>query len=71
MECGERTRLEQEYFSALADQQKIGSRLKLLVEIGRPDLTAIGQRQADAAIEEAYEAWNAFNEHLSSHRCGQ
>jgi hypothetical protein len=70
MECGERTRLEQEYFSALAMQQRIGSELKLLVEVGKPELAAVGQRQADVAIEEAYVAWNAFNEHLFSHRCG-
>jgi hypothetical protein len=70
MDCGERTRLEHEYFSALAAQQRIGSELKLLVEIGKPELTAVGEKQADAAIEEAYSAWNAFNEHLFSHRCG-
>jgi hypothetical protein len=70
MDCGERTKLEQEYFSALATQQRIGSELKLLVEIGKPELTAVGEKQADVAIEEAYSAWNAFNEHLFSHRCG-
>lgn len=70
MECGERTRLEQEYFSALAAQQRIGSELKLLMEIGKPELTAVGEQQSEAAIEEAYSAWNAFNEHLSAHRCG-
>jgi hypothetical protein len=70
MECGERTRLEQEYFSALAAQQRIGSELKLLLEIGKPELAVVGEQQADAAIEEAYSAWNAFNEHLFSHRCG-
>jgi hypothetical protein len=71
MDCGERTRLEHEYFSALAEQQRIGSQLKLLVAVGKPELTAVGEQQADAAIEEAYVAWNAFNEHLFSHRCGE
>jgi len=71
MDCGERTRLEQEYFSALAEQHRIGSQLKRLAETGNPELTAVGRQQADVAIEETYTAWNAFNEHLFSHRCGE
>jgi hypothetical protein len=70
MECEERARLGQEYFDALDHQRKITVELKLLAENGKLDLVKVGEIEAEAAIEKAYEAWHAFNEHQSAHQCG-
>jgi hypothetical protein len=70
MECEERARLGQEYFEALDHQRKITVELKLLAENGKVDLVKVGEIEAEAAIEKAYEAWHAFNEHQSEHQCG-
>ena len=70
MECEERARLGQDYFEALDHQQKITVELKLLAENGKLDLVKVGEIEAEAAIEKAYEAWHAFNEHQSAHQCG-
>lgn len=70
MECEERTKLAQEYFSALDQQQRISAELKLLLASGKPELVTMAEVQADVAVQEAYDAWHAFNEHQSAHQCG-
>jgi hypothetical protein len=71
MECEERGRLAQEYFSALDHQRQITAKLKELVESGSsPDLVKVAEIETETAIEKAYEAWHAFNEHQSAHQCG-
>jgi hypothetical protein len=70
MECEERAKLAQEYFDALDRQRKITAELKLLAENGSPELVKVAEIEAESAIEKAYEAWHAFNEHQSAHQCG-
>jgi hypothetical protein len=70
MECEERARLAQEYFDALDHQRKITAELKLLAESGRLELVKVAEIEAETAIEKAYDAWHAFNEHQSGHQCG-
>jgi hypothetical protein len=70
MECEERAKLAQEYFDALDRQRKITAELKLLAENGSPELVKVAEIEAESAIEQAYEAWHAFNEHQSAHQCG-
>jgi len=70
MECEERAKLAQEYFDALDRQRKITAELKLLAENGSRDLVKVAEIEAESAIERAYEAWHAFNEHQSAHQCG-
>jgi hypothetical protein len=70
MECWERIRLARAYFSALDEQRRIGWGLTLLIEGDRSDLMNIGTQQLEAAVEETYATWHAFNEHLAAHRCG-
>jgi hypothetical protein len=41
-----------------------------LAESGRLELVKVAEIEAEAAIEKAYEAWHAFNEHQSAHQCG-
>jgi len=70
MECEERARLAQDYFNALDHQRKITVELKLLAESGKLDLVKVAEIEAETAIEKAYDAWHAFNEHQSAHQCG-
>ena len=70
MECWERIRLARAYFSALDAQQRLGWGLTLLIGGDRPELMKVRTQQLEVAIEETYATWHAFNEHLSSHRCG-
>ena len=70
MECEERARLAQEYFNALDHQRRITAELKLLAESGKLELVKVAEIEAESAIEKAYEAWHAFNEHQSAHQCG-
>ena len=70
MECEERAKLAQEYFDALDRQRKITAELKLLAENGSRELVKVAEIEAESAIERAYEAWHAFNEHQSAHQCG-
>jgi hypothetical protein len=68
MECEERTRLAQEYFSAFEEHRRIAAEWRLLKDSGNPELAGIGETQTDAAIQVAYEAWRAFNEHQCDHQ---
>jgi hypothetical protein len=70
MECEERAKLAQEYFNALDHQRKITAELKRLAESGSAELVKVAEIEAESAIEKAYEAWHAFNEHQSEHQCG-
>jgi hypothetical protein len=70
MECEERAKLAQEYFDALDRQRKITAELKLLAQNGSRELVKVAEIEAESAIERAYEAWHAFNEHQSAHQCG-
>jgi hypothetical protein len=70
MDCEERTRLAQEYFAALDHQQRITAKLKQISGNGTPELVTVGEIEIEAAIESAYDAWHAFNEHQHAHQCG-
>ena len=69
MECKEKQRLTEEYFDAFKRQQWISQRLKSIRADGDPQLISVGEKQAEAATEECYDAWHALNEHQCSERC--
>jgi hypothetical protein len=70
VDCLERDRLSQEYFVALDEQKRIKAALAALEESANVELVALGHKQADASIEQCYEAWRELNEHLYTHECG-
>jgi len=49
--------------------QWISQRLKSIRADGDPQLISVGEKQAEAATEECYDAWHALNEHQCSERC--
>ena len=69
VECKEKQRLTEEYFDAFKRQQGISQRLKSIRADGDPRLISVGEKQAEAATEECYDAWHALNEHQCSERC--
>jgi hypothetical protein len=69
MECKEKRRLTEEYFDALSRQQWMKDRLESIKAEGDPLQISDGEKQADSAVEECYEAWRALNEHECSERC--
>jgi hypothetical protein len=69
MECPEKQRLIDEYFEAFKRQQWIMHRLESIRADGGPQLISVGEKQAEAATEECYDAWRAMNEHQCSERC--
>jgi hypothetical protein len=69
MECREKQRLTEEYFDAVRRQQRIRESLKALRASGDAQLISVGEKQEEAAIEEAYEAWEALNSHYCTERC--
>ena len=69
MECPGKQRLIDEYFEAFKRQQWIMHRLESIRADGGPQLISVGERQAEAAAEECYDAWRAMNEHQCSERC--
>jgi hypothetical protein len=69
MECKEKLRLTEEYFDVFKRQQWITQRVEALKAAGDPELISVGEKQAEVATEECYDAWTAMNEHRCNNRC--
>lgn len=69
MECREKQRLTKEYFDALIEQKAIMEKAETIKAGGDAKLISIGETQAQVAIEECYEAWQALNAHRCTAEC--